>query len=181
MEAGATTVRYSITINGQEHTLELARGNGLSCRLDGEPFEAEVAEIAPGVYSILLGGKSFQARVAATPAVTADGAGGVSSYYSVQIDGTTYSIVIRDPRRRSRERGGAVGEGKQNINAPMPGKVIRILVSENQRVEASQGLVVVGAMKMQNEIKSPKSGSVVKVLVREGQAVNAGETLLVVE
>ena len=153
----------------------------MSCRLDGEPFEAEAAEIAPGVYSILLGGKSFQARVAATPAVSADGASGASTLYSVQIDGTTYSIAIRDPRRRSRERGGAAREGKQNITAPMPGKVIRILVSENQRVEHGQGLVVVEAMKMQNEIKSPKSGGVAKVLVREGQTVNAGETLLVVE
>ena len=174
-------MRYSIAINGKEHTLDLERGEALSCRLDGEQFEAEAAEISPGVYSVLLGGKSFQARVADIPAVSADGAGAASTSYRVQIDGTTYFVAIRDPRRRTRERGAAAREGKQSITAPMPGKVIRILVSENQRVEAGQGLVVIEAMKMQNEIKSAKSGSVVRVLVREGQTVNAGETLLVVE
>ncbi|MBI4459929.1 MAG: biotin/lipoyl-binding protein [Acidobacteria bacterium] len=63
----------------------------------------------------------------------------------------------------------------------MPGKVIRVLVSENQSVEAGQGLLVVEAMKMQNEIKSPRAGCVQKVRVREGQTVTAGEVLLVVE
>ncbi|HLA41019.1 MAG TPA: biotin/lipoyl-containing protein, partial [Candidatus Glassbacteria bacterium] len=65
--------------------------------------------------------------------------------------------------------------------APMPGKVVRILVAENQPVEAGQGLIVVEAMKMQNEIKCRRSGVIGKILVREGQAVNAGDTLLVVE
>lgn len=172
-------MRYVVTIQGQEHTLELERGDGLSCRLDGEAFEAEAVEVSPGVYSILLGQKSFEAHVA--PASASDGTSGKSNLYGVQIDGTTYSVAIRDPRRWVRKRGGTAREGKQNIAAPMPGKVIRILASENQQVEAGQGLVVVEAMKMQNEIKSPKPGRVARVLVREGQAVNAGETLLVVE
>jgi biotin carboxyl carrier protein len=174
-------VRYTVTINGQEHTLELARANGESHRLDGQAFEAEAAEIAPGIYSILLGGRSFQVRVAPSPAVSGNAASGASAAYHVQIDGATCAVAIRDPRRWARAKGATAREGKQNILAPMSGKVIRILVSENQRVEAGQGLIVVEAMKMQNEIRSAKPGSVEKVMVREGEAVSAGQTLLVIE
>ncbi|HWQ03049.1 MAG TPA: biotin/lipoyl-containing protein, partial [Candidatus Nitrosotenuis sp.] len=79
------------------------------------------------------------------------------------------------------KRGGALeAEGRQEILAPMPGKVVRVLVKSGDAVEAGHGLLVVEAMKMQNEIKSPKSGKVERVLVSEGQNVNAGETLAVV-
>jgi biotin carboxyl carrier protein len=71
-------------------------------------------------------------------------------------------------------------EGRQQIVAPMPGKIVRVLVKAGDRVEAGQGLLVVEAMKMQNEIRSPKSGTVERVLAEESQAVNAGEVLCVV-
>jgi pyruvate carboxylase subunit B len=69
-------------------------------------------------------------------------------------------------------------EGRQQVVAPMPGKVVRVLVSAGEQVEAGQGLLVVEAMKMQNEIRSPKSGTVEKVVASEGQAVNAGDVLV---
>lgn len=177
-------MRLTITINGQEHTLELVRGGKLSCKLDGASFEAEGVEVQPGVYSLLLGGRSFQVRVAPNSADAAGSAGSVAAqagHYQVQIDGTSYRVAVRDPRRRTRGGDTLALEGKQNVAAPMPGRVVRILVAENQAVEAGQGLIVVEAMKMQNEIRCTKSGSVQKVLVREGQAVNSGQTLLVVE
>ncbi len=71
-------------------------------------------------------------------------------------------------------------EGRQQIVAPMPGKVVRLLVKAGDRVEAGQGLLVVEAMKMQNEIRSPKGGTVERVLTGEGQSVNAGEVLCVI-
>jgi biotin carboxyl carrier protein len=71
-------------------------------------------------------------------------------------------------------------EGKQQIPAPMPGKVVRILVSAGETVEANQGLVVVEAMKMQNEIRAPKSGTIERIFIREGQAVAAGEALVTI-
>jgi len=173
-------MKFSITINGQEHILELAPPAPLACSLDGVSFDAEAVEVQPGVFSLLLGGKSYQARVSPAPD-DSNRPGGPAVNYSVQIDGTTYAVSVRDPRQRVRGRTGVAVEGLQNIAAPMPGKVVRLLVSEKQAVEAGQGLIVVEAMKMQNEIKCPKSGCVQKVLVREGQTVNAGETLLVVE
>jgi biotin carboxyl carrier protein len=86
-----------------------------------------------------------------------------------------------DPRSWSgRRHAGSEAEGRQQIVAPMPGKIVRVLVIAGDRVEAGQGLLVVEAMKMQNEIRSPKSGTVESVQVEEGQAVNAGEVLCVV-
>jgi len=71
-------------------------------------------------------------------------------------------------------------EGRQQIVAPMPGKVVRLLVQQGEKVEAGRGLLVVEAMKMQNEIRSPKTGTVERLLVTDGQAVNAGEVVAVV-
>ncbi len=174
-------MKFSITLDGRDHTLELTRQNGLSCLLDGDRFEAEAAEVRPGVYSLLLGGKSFHVQVSPRAAAWSGSPGSGTGDYSVQVDGIHYAVSIRDSRRRSRGGPGMTLAGKQNVTAPMPGKVVRILVSEGQQVQSGQGLIVIEAMKMQNEIKGSTSGKVQKVSVREGQAVNAGETLLVME
>ena len=178
-------VKLFLTIHGEEHTLELNLQSGGLCVFDGAAFQAEVVEVRPGVYSVLIGGRSFAARVDETssPQAMSNAGGGAPNgeEYSVHIDGVCYAISVRDPRRRRRNRPQLALEGRQTVKAPMPGKVIRVLVTEGQTVEAEQGLIVVEAMKMQNEIKCPKAGSVQKVLVREGQAVNAGETLVIVE
>ena len=85
---------------------------------------------------------------------------------------------IGDPRQWRRYRGVmAEAQGRQRLTAPMPGKVVRLLVAAGDAVEAGQGIVVVEAMKMQNEVRSPKSGTVEALLVTEGEAVDAGETL----
>ena len=178
-------VKLFLTIHGEEHVLEVDFQGGLACSLDGVAFPAEVAEVRPGVYSVLIGGRSFAARVDSTsPQQVGSNAGGGASNggeYAVQVNGVCYAVSVRDPRRRRRDRTQLALEGRQTVKAPMPGKVIRVLVSEGEAVEAGQGLIVVEAMKMQNEIKSPKAGSVRKVLVGEGQAVNAGETLVIVD
>jgi biotin carboxyl carrier protein len=90
-------------------------------------------------------------------------------------------VEVVDPRAVRRRGEGASVEGRQTLKAAMPGKVVRVLVREGDSVEAGQGVVVVEAMKMQNEVKSPKSGIVVKVSTVEGSTVNAGEVLAIVE
>ena len=176
-------MKYLLTIQGQEHTLEVRREDGLACTLDEVAFRAEVAEVRPGVYSVLIGDKSFAARVDATGETgSSDGSGAPrNGEYAVQVDGVFCRVSIEDARKRRRGGTRLALEGKQVVKAPMPGKVVRLLAAEGQAVEAGQGLVVVEAMKMQNEIKCPKAGRVEKILVREGQAVNAGETLAIVE
>jgi biotin carboxyl carrier protein len=76
---------------------------------------------------------------------------------------------------------GRIGEGLQSVSAPMPGKVVRVLVTEGQSVAAGQGIAVVEAMKMQNEMKAPKSGRVIQLKVREGETVGTGEVLALIE
>jgi biotin carboxyl carrier protein len=127
-------------------------------------------EVEPGVYSILREGRSYEIVVRE----------GVDGSLEVHVNGRQYSARVRDPRRAVR-RHGLVLDGAQNVLAPMPGKVVRFLVKHGEEVRAGQGLVVVEAMKMQNEIKSPKAGKVVKIVAEEGVTVNSGQVLLTVE
>ncbi len=134
--------------------------------LNGKPVEADVVEIAPNTLSILLRGESHEIRVARA----ADGK------LKVQTGLREFIAEISDPRSwQGRNASHVEVEGRQQITAPMAGKVVRLLVKTGETVEAGQGLLVVEAMKMQNEIRSTKSGTVERVLAKEGQALNAGE------
>ena len=86
----------------------------------------------------------------------------------------------RPGRRRSHEAGGA-GKGPQRIVAPMPGKVVKVLVQPGNQVAARQGVVIVEAMKMENELRAPRAGTVSEVKVVEGSSVEAGAILLIIE
>ncbi len=164
-------MKTEIQIGGKTHQVELEReGSRVRAKVDGRTVEADALLVAPGVYSILLEGRSFEVRV--TP--KHDG-------LHVHADGVDYVTQAKDPRSwRGRQGSAASAEGRQQIVAPMPGKVVRLLVKVGDSVEAGRGVLVVEAMKMQNEIRSPKSGTVEKLLVKEGQAVNAGEVLAVI-
>jgi biotin carboxyl carrier protein len=138
--------------------------------LDGQGVAADVVELESGVFSVLLGGAVFEVRV-----VTAE------SGVRIAIDGHEYFVEYEDPRQWRRSGSGPVGaQGRQNITAPMPGKIVQLLVKKGDKVEQGQGLLIIEAMKMQNEIKSPKEGTVEKVAVAESQPVNAGEVLVVI-
>ena len=138
--------------------------------LDGKPLEADAVEVAQGIYSILIGGESFEVRTEAA-----------AGRPHVISRGREMFVAVRDPRQWRRRGGGALeAEGQQQVIAPMPGKIIRVLVKAGESVETGQGLLVVEAMKMQNEIRSPKSGKVERLSVVEGQVVNAGEVVAVV-
>jgi biotin carboxyl carrier protein len=139
--------------------------------LDGKQVAVDAAEIAPNTLSILLDGQSFEINV--TPST--DGKlkllAGTQEFIAEVIDPRTWS---------GRRHGNVEAQGRQQVVAPMPGKVVRLLVQAGDHVEAGQGLLVVEAMKMQNEIRSPKSGTVERILAKEGQPVNAGEILCIV-
>jgi biotin carboxyl carrier protein len=126
--------------------------------------------VAPNTYSILVNGRAFEAVV--TPATEG---------IQVRCGCQEFHAIVSDPRAWRRGRGALFGsEGKHQITAPMPAKVIRILVSAGEAVEADQGLVVLEAMKMQNEIRAPKAGTIERVFIREGDAVAAGEPLVTI-
>ena len=144
-------------------------GAKLAAVLAGRAIEADAVEVSPGIYSVLIGGRSYEVYLSRRGTAIVATAGQHE-----------FIVEIVDPRAWRRGRGGAIeAEGRQEILAPMPGKVVRILAAAGTKVEARQGVLVIEAMKMQNELRSPKSGTVEKLLVREGQTVNSGEVLAV--
>ena len=153
--------------------VELERdAEGWRVMLDGQPIAADIAEITPNTISILLDGQSYEIRVTPSPGGT----------LKLQAGTQEFTAEVIDPRAWSGRRHGSIeAEGRQPVVAPMPGKVVRLLVKAGDQVEAGQALLVVEAMKMQNEIRSPKSGIVERVVAKEGQPVNAGEVLAWVE
>jgi biotin carboxyl carrier protein len=162
-------MKYEVHIGGKTRVVELTRNSGKwRISLDGNLLDADAVEIAANTFSILLDGESHEVRIAPLP----DGS------LTLHTGLAEYTAEVTDPRAwRGRRHGAMEAEGRQQIAAPMPGKVVRILVNAGDAVEAGQGLLVVEAMKMQNEIRSPKSGKVEKLFVQEGQAVNAGDVL----
>jgi biotin carboxyl carrier protein len=153
-------------------TVELERdADRWKISLDGQPVNIDAVEIGPNTLSLLLEGQSYEVRITPSP----DGV------LKLQTGLQEFTAEVVDPRAwRGRRHGALEVEGRQQIVAPMPGKVVRILVQAGDKVEAGQGLLVVEAMKMQNEIRSPKGGTIECLHVREGQPVNAGEVLCVV-
>ena len=151
-------MKLEVRVDGRPQTVEV------------EPGAADAVEVEPGIWSILIGGRSYEVKL--EPAE--DG-------YWASVDGRRFRVEVRDPRQLPRSRSGLAAEGRQRVASPMPGKVVRVLVREGEEVAAGQGMVVVEAMKMQNEIRSPKGGRVVMLRAVEGAAVSGGETLAEVE
>jgi biotin carboxyl carrier protein len=166
-------VKYEVLLAGKTRVVELSRSNDAwRISLDGSELDASVVEVAPNTFSVLLNGESHQIRIAPRTDGTLTLHTGLAEYHA----------EVNDPRLwRGRKHGAIAAEGRQQVTAPMPGKVVRVLVSEGDVVQVGQGLLVVEAMKMQNEIRSPKNGRVEKLLAQENQPVNAGDVLAWVE
>jgi biotin carboxyl carrier protein len=164
---------YEIIIDGKPHKLELTRAEGSRwlCRLDGKEVEADAVMTKHDVVSIIIAGTHYEVKREAGP-----------TDVHFWVKNSRFAVEVHDPRSlRSRKAATGVGEGPQKLVAPMPGKVVRILLSPGAEVEPGQGILVVEAMKMQNEMKAVKKGTLKQVLVKEGAAVNAGDVLAIVE
>jgi len=162
---------YDVTIGGRHYRLELNRADGRwSCRLDGHEVEVDAVLARPDVLSLRIGNQAYEVKCER-----------VASDLHLWVGSERFAVEVRDPRSfRGRTR--AVDDhGPRKLTAPMPGKVIRVLASQGDEVDSGAGVLVVEAMKMQNEIKSPKKGTIQKILVSEGAAVNAGDVLAIVE
>jgi biotin carboxyl carrier protein len=152
--------------------LEIKRdGDRVIGSIDGKPREFDVRQVDDAVYLLFAGNRTYECRVEDRP-------GGSDVY----VGGRLFQINIADPKRlRSGYASGGHDGGPARIAAPMPGKVVRVLVEAGAQVETGDGLIVVEAMKMQNEMKSPKAGTVIQINAVPGVAVNAGDVLVVVE
>lgn len=169
------TYEVSLTVGGKEeiYKVELTRdrSGALVCFVNGENISIDAAHSETGTLTLLIDGRSFQFR--------SDLQAGAQQ---VVLDGVRFPAEVRDPRSlRGRKGAGASTQGPKKIIAPMPGKVVRVLAPEGTQVEAGQGVIVIEAMKMQNELKSPKAGVVKKITAAEGATVNAGDSLAVVD
>jgi biotin carboxyl carrier protein len=165
-------MRYDIRLAGRTYRLELQRAeNHWECRLDGREISIQAVPVSLDTLSILMNGRSFEVKHEPT------GEG-----QSLLVRGKRYEASVEDPRSwRGRKLAEQDEVGPQKLIASMPGKVVRVLAREGDAIHAGQGIAVVEAMKMQNEIRSPREGVLKKLLAREGMNVTAGEVLAVVE
>jgi biotin carboxyl carrier protein len=159
-----------LEIEGKKRRVELpsviAEG-AMHCVVDGRSMEIDARMLQPGVMSLVVEGRQHRCVL--------DG-------NAVLIAGRRFEFEISDPRSLQGRRsagGGAVGP--RTVQAPMPGRVVRVLVAVGDEVAEHQGVVAIEAMKMQNELKSPKAGKVVRVAVAVGDTVGAGDVLVVIE
>ncbi len=162
---------YEVTIDAKTYRLDLHQVEGRwTCRLDGREIEVDAVLARPNVLSLRIGNHAYEVKCER-----------VANDVHIWVGSRRFAPEVRDPRSlRSRAR--AVDDhGPRKLTAPMPGKVVRILLPEGSEVEAGAGILVVEAMKMQNEVKSPKKGIIQKIVVAEGSAVNAGDVLAIVE
>ena len=163
---------YEVAIAEKTYRVELQRtGQGWQCKLDGRELPLDVTSAQNGVLSLLLNGKSYEIKQEIAGSET-----------NIVVGHERFSVALRDPRSfRSRRAAVGTEQGVKKITAPMPGKIVRLLASEGSTVEAGQSVIVIEAMKMQNELKAPKSGVLKKINVVEGAAVDAGQKLAEVE
>jgi biotin carboxyl carrier protein len=158
----------------QTYTVEIEEtGKGLyRVSVDGNEFLVDGKKTGRTNYSLIVDNRSFEIEV--------DNA---EDEYRVLVDGRNYHVNLVDERRV--RVGGAQSDlqllGRQRVSVPMPGKVIEVLVSEGDNVEKGQGLVIVEAMKMENEVRSPITGEVKEIKVKAGDAVEGGAVLIVIE
>jgi biotin carboxyl carrier protein len=172
-------VQYEIEIDGRVRHVQVHRaGARFRVGVDGREWLVDAARIDGHMWSLLLGRPGETDTALASHEVTF-AADPVTGQTRIGIGATPVAASLNNRRRWSKRDDGA-GAGPQRIVAPMPGKIVRVLVTPGQTVEPRQGLVVVEAMKMENELKAARAGTVEEVAVREGQSVDAGALLLVV-
>jgi acetyl/propionyl-CoA carboxylase alpha subunit len=168
---GSEALTVWLEVEGKKSRVELpaAAGSGglMECLVDGRSVTVDAQFLQAGFLSLLVDGRQYRCVF--------DGDG-------VVIGGRRFAFEVEDPRSLQGRRGAGAGmDGPRPVKSPMPGRVVRVLVEAGEDVEEGQAVVVIEAMKMQNELKSPKAGRVARVLIGVGDAVGSGDVLVVVE
>jgi biotin carboxyl carrier protein len=162
-------------LNGEQCELTLVfKDSHVTADVGGRRYQLELHQFSDDAFLLFESGRVFEFHV--------NQHRGSKNMFDVAIRGNNHLVTVIDPRRlRTDEEADKHQHGSAEITAPMPGKVVRVLVEAGQEVEAGVGLVVVEAMKMQNEMKSPRAGVVVSINVSTGDTVEAGAMLAVIE
>ena len=172
-----TSMTFEVELDGTRRSVTVESvgaaspgGGEFRVRLDGQVHRVDVCATDLGLSLVLADGRSVDAVLT----------GLLGGHWFVQLPHADLSVVV-DGRRQERGPSAAIVDGEQRVYAPMPGRVVRVLVKPGDAVALRQGLVVVEAMKMENELGSPKAGTVKAVAVTEGMSVEAGRLLVVVD
>jgi biotin carboxyl carrier protein len=169
---------FEIEIGGRRRAVSIESRSPGHYRivLDGVAHDVAAERVGALGFSILAGGDGRSREITVAPAANAADAGELL----VGLDGRLVAVSVDGRRRRSGPDGAAGSDGEQAVTAPMPGRVVRVLVAPGDTVAARQGVVVVEAMKMENELRTPRAGVVKDVAVTPGTLVEAGRVLVVV-
>jgi biotin carboxyl carrier protein len=168
-------MKLQAIINGHETDIIVRReGQRVFADIGDRHYELEFHEPKQGGSLLISNDQVFEVRV--------EGQLESGKTVNVVVGTSEFAVTLTDPRRlRSAAAVSAHGDAAARIVAPMPGKVVRVLVEVGQNVQAGDGLIVVEAMKMQNEMKAPKAGTVIALNAQTGATVNGGDVLVVVE
>ena len=176
---------FEIAIGDRVRTVSVVRkGALLHVAIDGRTHLVDARRVGESALSLLVQSDGDAAPVRSVDAALAARNGNGDADLDVHVAGRTITVQVRQGGSFGRQKKGgasATGSGPQRITAPMPGKVVRLLVKAGDQVTAKQGLVVVEAMKMENELRAARDGRVRELSVAEGQSVDAGAVLLIVE
>ena len=166
--ARGRTTRFTALVGEASRSLEIEPlGEGrFRVVVDGTERVVDSRQTAPGTFSLLID------HATAEVSVTSRG-----DEFAVALDGRTHKLRLLDERALRRHGRKGAAEGGREVRAAMPGKVVAVLVAVGAAVERGQGLLVIEAMKMENEIASPRAGTIAEILVKPGQAVESGELL----
>lgn len=168
-------IKLKAELGGKDHQISIQRSDSnIAAEIDGRKYRLELRDLGEGAYLLIDGHTIYNCHVMDVVNQPGD--------LEVTLRGISYKLKLIDPKRlRSAQSGTAHHKGAAEIVAPMPGKVVRVLVESGVEVDAGAGILVVEAMKMQNEMKAPKAGKVVSINAVVGATVNAGDVLAVIE
>ena len=162
-------------IDGKSREVQIKiDGARVAAQVDGRSYRLEARVSKQGFHLLLLNGRVYECRV--------DAGAARQEVREVHIGSREFAVTLVDPKRlRGGQSAGAQADGAAQIVAPMPGKVVRVLVEQGAQVAPGDGIIVVEAMKMQNELKSPRAGTVTTLHAQAGATVSAGQVLAVIE
>ena len=176
-------MQYEVEINGRTRQVTVNRaGDGFTVAIDGRPFHVDAARVDAHTWSLVVAdsvASGFSRTRAYEVTVAADAA---SSHLAVRVGATPLVATLNGRRRHGRHDEGSHREtGPQRVVAPMPGKIVRVLVHNGQAVVTRQPIVVVEAMKMENELRAGRDGTIAEIHAHEGQSVDAGALLVIIQ
>ena len=167
-------MKRTLIINKDQHDVEILRQDGVTTLIwDGEAVGLDTQEVEPGCWSVIIGGKSVDVRLDSARSPDPD----VQAFRASLFDGA-YEFTLQDPRKALLAAAGGAATAGGTLTAPMPGKIVKLLVKEGDAVVEGQSLLIMEAMKMQNELRAISEGLVLKITTSEGATVETGSPLI---